>query len=91
MGERLYTEGIILLSHFEKLIVGHAVKADPINIALVLLVFANTLAVVQFQALATSNPLGTSKVSTIQITREHISATVRPYLVASSHGQSQRQ
>jgi len=67
------------------------VKADPINVALVLLVFANTLAVVQFQALATSSPLGISKASTIQIARDHISAAVRPYLVASSEAASRPQ
>jgi len=57
--------------------VGLIVKADPINIALVLLVFVNVLAVVQFQALARTNPLGTSKVSTIEITRQQILAAVR--------------
>ena len=52
-------------------------KTDPINIALVFLVFMNTLAVVQFQALARSNPSGTSKVSTIEIAQRHIVAAIR--------------
>jgi len=68
------------------MIVGHGVKADPIDIALAFLVFANALAVVQFQALATSSPFGTSKASTMEITRQHLSEVVRPYLVASSQG-----
>jgi hypothetical protein len=48
-------------------------KSDPVNIALVLLVFLNTLAVVQFQALARTNPVGTSKASAIEITMDQSS------------------
>ena len=52
-------------------------KTDPINIAIVLLVFANALAVVQFQALARTSPLETSKVATIEVPRQHMLVAVR--------------
>lgn len=52
-------------------------KADPFNIAIVFLVFMNTLAVVQFQALARTTPSGMSMISTIEITRDSVPAAVR--------------
>jgi len=52
-------------------------KADPLNIAIVFLVFMNTLAVVQFQALARTPSLGVSTVSTIEIARDHGLTAVR--------------
>jgi hypothetical protein len=45
-------------------------KSDPMNLALVLLVFLNTLAVVQFQALARTNPPGTSNTGSFEITSQ---------------------
>lgn len=51
-------------------------KTDPVNIALVVLVFMNTLAVLQFQSLAWASPLGTSKVSTMEIARDRIADAV---------------
>jgi hypothetical protein len=56
---------------------GYIVKADPINLALVVLVFVNTLAMVQFQALARSNPSGISKISTIEIAQQRVVAAIR--------------
>jgi hypothetical protein len=53
------------------------VKADPINIALVVLVFMNTLAVVQFQVLARSNPSGISKINATEIAQHHVVAAAR--------------
>jgi len=52
-------------------------KADPLNIAIVFLVFMNTLAAVQFQALAWTPLSGVSTVSTIEIARDRAQAVVR--------------
>ena len=41
-------------------------RSDAINIALAALVFVNTLAVVQFQTLAQTNPPATFKVSAVE-------------------------
>jgi hypothetical protein len=52
-------------------------KADFSNTAIVLLVFMNALAGVQFQALARTTPLGVSKVSTLEITGRQLWAALR--------------
>jgi hypothetical protein len=51
-------------------------KADPFNIAIVFLVFMNTLAAVQFQALARTTSLRMSALSTIEDARGHILTAV---------------
>jgi hypothetical protein len=53
-------------------------KSDPINIALVALVFMNVLAVLQFHTLTSAGPSQTYKASTADMASDHVGDAVGP-------------